>query len=71
MRIAAYRGRSAPAAIQEHLGHDDITTTFKVYGHLLPSMHEALAAALDVAYEGGGEAGRPTSGFARKKEALS
>jgi Site-specific recombinase XerD len=42
-----------PKAIQEHLGHRDIQTTFNVYGHLLPSAREALAAALDTAYEGG------------------
>lgn len=41
-----------PKAIQEHLGHRDIQTTFNVYGHLLPSAHEALAAALDSAYAG-------------------
>lgn len=39
-----------PKAIQEHLGHRDIQTTFNVYGHLLPSAHEALAAKLDTAY---------------------
>lgn len=40
-----------PKAIQEHLGHADIQTTFNVYGHLLPSAQEALGAALDAAYE--------------------
>jgi integrase len=39
-----------PKAIQDHLGHRDIQTTFNVYGHLLPSAREALAAALDTAY---------------------
>lgn len=39
-----------PKAIQEHLGHRDIQTTFNVYGHLLPSAQEALTAALDAAY---------------------
>jgi integrase len=39
-----------PKAIQEHLGHKDIQTTFNVYGHLLPSAQEALAAALDVVF---------------------
>jgi integrase len=42
-----------PKAIQEHLGHRDIQTTFNVYGHLLPSAQEALAAALDAAFNGG------------------
>lgn len=41
-----------PKAIQDHLGHKDIQTTFNVYGHLLPSVHEALGASLDAAYEG-------------------
>jgi integrase len=41
-----------PKAIQDHLGHKDIQTTFNVYGHLLPSAREALAAALDGVYEG-------------------
>jgi len=40
-----------PKAIQEHLGHKDIQTTFNVYGHLLPSAQKALAAALDAAFE--------------------
>jgi len=39
-----------PKAIQDHLGHRDIQTTFNVYGHLLPQAQEALAAALDAAY---------------------
>jgi integrase len=42
-----------PKAIQEHLGHKDIQTTFNVYGHLLPSAQKALAAALDAAFDGG------------------
>lgn len=41
-----------PKAIQDHLGHKDIQATFNVYGHLLPSVHEALSASLDAAYEG-------------------
>jgi integrase len=40
-----------PKAIQEHLGHKDIQTTFNVYGHLLPSAQEALAKALDAAFD--------------------
>jgi integrase len=40
-----------PKAIQDHLGHKDIQTTFNVYGHMLPSAEEALGAALDAAYE--------------------
>jgi integrase len=41
-----------PKAIQEHLGHSDIQTTFNVYGHLLPSARVALAAALDDVFNG-------------------
>jgi integrase len=41
-----------PKAIQDHLGHADIQTTFNVYGHLLPQAHDALSAALDSAYAG-------------------
>jgi integrase len=41
-----------PKAIQDHLGHKDIQTTFNVYGHLLPSVHEALGASLDAASAG-------------------
>lgn len=41
-----------PKAIQDHLGHKDIQTTFNVYGHLLPAAQQALAAALDTAYAG-------------------
>lgn len=40
-----------PKAIQEHLGHQNIQTTFDTYGHLLPSAHEALAGALDGLYD--------------------
>lgn len=44
-----------PKAIQDHLGHRDIQTTFNVYGHLLPQAQKALAAALDTAYESSGQ----------------
>jgi integrase len=44
-----------PKAIQDHLGHRDIQTTFNVYGHLLPQVQQALAAALDTAYAGSTE----------------
>lgn len=43
-----------PKAIQDHLRHKDIQTTFNVYGPLLPSVHDALTASLDAAYEGSG-----------------
>lgn len=46
-----------PKAIQDHLGHKDIQTTFNVYGHMLPQAQKALAAALDSAYAGSDDPG--------------
>jgi integrase len=46
----------APAlAIRDHLGHQDIQTTMNVYGHLYPSMQDAMASTLDAAYAGSAE----------------
>lgn len=39
-----------PKAIQAHLGHSSITVTLDRYGHLFPSVEEALAEALDAAF---------------------
>ena len=39
-----------PMAIKERLGHSSITVTLDQYGHLLPSIDEALAEILDGAY---------------------
>lgn len=36
-----------PKAIHEWLGHSSITMTFDQYGHLFPSIEEALAGRLD------------------------
>jgi hypothetical protein len=36
-----------PKAIQERLGHSSITVTMDVYGHLFPSLNEALTERLD------------------------
>jgi len=36
-----------PKVIQEWLGHRSITVTMDVYGHLYPSLAEALAERLD------------------------
>lgn len=36
--------------IEMRLGHASITTTMNVYGHLLPSLDERLAAGLDHTY---------------------
>lgn len=40
-----------PKLIQARLGHSSITTTLDRYGHLFPSVEEALADALDVTFE--------------------
>jgi integrase len=36
-----------PKVIQEWLGHRSITVTMDVYGHLYPSLNEALTERLD------------------------
>ena len=36
-----------PKAIQEKLGHSSITVTLDRYGHLFPSLGEALTAGLE------------------------
>jgi integrase len=46
-----------PKLIQARLGHASITTTLDRYGHLFPSVEEALADALDVTFN---EASAPT-----------
>lgn len=35
--------------VQAHMGHESITTTTRVYGHLLPSARTAVASALSLA----------------------
>jgi hypothetical protein len=37
--------------VKERLGHDDIRTTVNIYGHLVPSVDEALADALGEMWE--------------------
>ena len=39
-----------PLAIKERLGHSSITVTLDQYGHLLPSLDEALTEGLDRTY---------------------
>jgi integrase len=39
-----------PKLISARLGHSSITITLDRYGHLFPSMEEALAEALDGAF---------------------
>jgi integrase len=40
-----------PKAIQERLGHSDIAVMLNVYGHLFPSLQEALTERLDEVHE--------------------
>ena len=39
-----------PMAIKERLGHSSITVTLDQYGHLMPSIDEALADGLESTY---------------------
>ncbi|MEQ8717700.1 MAG: tyrosine-type recombinase/integrase [Acidimicrobiales bacterium] len=41
-----------PMAIKERLGHSSITTTLDRYGHLFPSLDEAIADGLDDVFKG-------------------
>jgi integrase len=50
-----------PKLIQARLGHASITTTLDRYGHLFPSVEEALADALDATFNAARTAGRCTS----------
>jgi integrase len=34
----------------EMLGHADIAITLRIYGHVLPQMHEAAAAMMDTVF---------------------
>jgi integrase len=42
--------KAHPAAIQQHLGHEDIRTTLNTYGSLFPAAQEAMAASMDAGY---------------------
>jgi integrase len=44
-----------PKLIASRLGHSSIQITLDRYGHLFPSVEEALADALDAAFTGPGE----------------
>jgi hypothetical protein len=41
------RGGAHPKAIQEMLGHESITTTTDLYGHMLPLLEDQTADRLD------------------------
>ena len=60
-----------PLAIKERLGHSSITVTLDQYGHLLPSLDEALTEGLEETYRAaqskargpaGGQQLRPAAG---------
>jgi integrase len=50
-----------PKAIQERLGHSSITITMDVYGHLFPSVAEALTERLDEVFLAARSAPEPRS----------
>ena len=39
-----------PLQVQRRLGHKDISTTLRIYGHLFPERDEELTRRLDRAY---------------------
>ncbi len=42
---------ASPLAIKERLGHTDVLTTFRRYGHLFQGVQERLAAELEEAHQ--------------------
>jgi integrase len=53
-----------PRAIMERMGHSSITVTLDTYGHLFPTLDEALTDALDAQIsEAAADALRPTRGL--------
>jgi integrase len=51
-----------PKAIQQRLGHSSVTVTLDRYGHLFPSLDDALADALNATYRTTQDARRSLSG---------
>jgi integrase len=45
----------SPAEIQRRLGHEDIKTTYNMYGRLIEDMDESVAQRLDLLLSGGGD----------------
>ncbi|RLT39268.1 MAG: hypothetical protein DWI58_13415 [Chloroflexi bacterium] len=39
-------------AVSEMLGHSDIATTLRIYSHVLPTMQDAAADAMDRIFAG-------------------
>jgi integrase len=48
-----------PKVIQARLGHSTISTTFDLYGHLLPGTDEDLAVGLNELYRSAATKHRP------------
>jgi integrase len=42
----ALQGGDHPRAVQERLGHDDITTTLRTYSHVMPAVHHQAASTV-------------------------
>ena len=56
-----------PKLIAARLGHSTITLTLDPYGHLFPSVEEALAEKLDAAFAAGNDATTKSSRYARRQ----
>ena len=56
-----------PKLLQARLGHETITMTLDTYGHLFPSVEEALAGVLDQLYTPGPVAMPPVDLAARRE----
>ncbi len=41
------KGRGRPNPVQDILGHSDVATTLRFYGHVLPSMRQRTGAVFD------------------------
>lgn len=49
----------SPLAIKERLGHADVLTTFRRYGHLFEGVQDRLTAQLEEAHREATEKARP------------
>ncbi len=49
--IAGMDSGANPKAIQEFMGHKKITTTYDIYGHLLPGAHDEVRRRMDAYLE--------------------
>lgn len=55
--IMLHEWRVSPSIVQEMMGHDDITTTMKIYGHLFPGAQEQAIRDLRKMHGGPKESG--------------